>query len=85
MKEPLCPIENVKNYSEDLKKLSNMLFDNESLKKWGKLFKALSDTNRLKLLKLLKIRPMCVCELMIALEITQPTASHHLGFLKKQD
>jgi len=26
---------------------------------------------------------MCVCELMVALEITQPTASHRLGILEE--
>jgi len=25
---------------------------------------------------------MCVCEVMVALDLTQPTASHHLGILE---
>ncbi len=25
---------------------------------------------------------MCVCEIMVALNLTQPTASHHLGILE---
>jgi len=25
---------------------------------------------------------MCVCEIMVALDLTQPTASHHLGILE---
>jgi len=27
---------------------------------------------------------MCVCEIMVALNLTQPTASHHLGILEKE-
>jgi len=30
----------------------------------------------------LRVREMCVCEIMIALELTQPTASHHLRKLE---
>lgn len=30
------------------------------------------------------IRRMCVCEIMAALDMTQPTASHHLGLLEKE-
>jgi len=42
----------------------------------------LADETRLRILKLLGIREMCVCEVMVALGLTQPTASHHLGILE---
>ncbi|MGQ9538593.1 MAG: ArsR family transcriptional regulator [Candidatus Bathycorpusculaceae bacterium] len=45
-------------------------------------FKALADIIRLGILKLLSIREFCVCEVMIALNLTQPTASPHLKILK---
>jgi len=48
----------------------------------SRLFKALADKTRLKILMLLDIREMCVCEIMVALDLTQPTASHHLGILE---
>jgi len=48
----------------------------------SRLFKALADKTRLKILMLLDIREMCVCEIMVALNLTQPTASHHLGILE---
>ena len=54
----------------------------KNVKESGKFFKALSDPTRLRIIKLLKIRSMCVCEIMIALELTQPTASHHLSILE---
>ena len=46
------------------------------------LLKAISDPTRLKLVKLLQMRPMCVCELAVALAVAQPTVSQHLRRLK---
>jgi ArsR family transcriptional regulator len=50
--------------------------------KQSRFFKALADETRLKILRLLDVREMCVCEIMVALDLTQPTASHHLGLLE---
>ena len=46
------------------------------------VFKALSDTTRLKILYLLGKKPLCVCEIMGTLGITQTKASRHLIYLK---
>ena len=46
-----------------------------------RLFKALADRNRLKILNILLRAggaPVCVCEFQPALDISQPTVSHHL-------
>jgi ArsR family transcriptional regulator len=48
----------------------------------SRVFKALGDKTRLSILSLLSVREMCVCEIMAALSLTQPTASHHLGILE---
>ena len=47
-----------------------------------KVFKALSDETRIRLLKLLQERELCVCELMQALNMTQSRVSRNLGILK---
>jgi ArsR family transcriptional regulator len=48
--------------------------------------KALSDPNRVKILKLLQYRSgMCVCELQSLLGIAQPTVSKHLKALEDAD
>jgi len=47
-----------------------------------KVMKALSDPNRVKLLKMLQKRTMCVCEIQAALGIAQPTVSKHLKILE---
>lgn len=47
-----------------------------------RVMKALSDPNRVKLLKLLQKREMCVCEIQAALAVAQPTVSKHLKVLE---
>jgi ArsR family transcriptional regulator len=52
------------------------------MKKFIRLMKALSDPNRVKVIKMLQRRDMCVCELQAALGIAQPTVSSHLKVLE---
>ncbi len=47
------------------------------------VFSALGDTTRLKMLKAVGEEELCSCEVMAALELTQPTTSHHLGILER--
>jgi len=47
-----------------------------------RIFKPLSDETRIRLLKLLQQRELCVCELMQALDMTQSRVSRNLGILK---
>ncbi|MCX7635410.1 MAG: metalloregulator ArsR/SmtB family transcription factor [Syntrophales bacterium] len=48
-----------------------------------KVMKALSDPNRVKLLKILQTKPFCVCEIQALLGIAQPTVSKHLKILEE--
>lgn len=48
-----------------------------------KIFKALGEPTRLKILRLLAVRPMYVCELESVLGISQPRISQHLKVLKE--
>ena len=48
-----------------------------------KLFKIFADKNRLRILKLLEQRKMCVCELASVLKVTQPSVSRHLRLMKE--
>lgn len=47
-----------------------------------RLFKALSDTNRLRILKMLQSKPLCVCEMREVLDLATSTVSKHLSILK---
>ncbi len=48
-----------------------------------KVAKAVSDPNRVKIIKMLQRRTMCVCELKTALGLAQPTVSKHLKILEE--
>ncbi|MEA1901476.1 MAG: metalloregulator ArsR/SmtB family transcription factor, partial [Thermodesulfobacteriota bacterium] len=52
------------------------------MKEFVKVMKALSDINRVKIVKLLQHKMMCVCELQTALKVAQPTVSKHLKILE---
>jgi ArsR family transcriptional regulator len=52
------------------------------MKEFIRVMKALSDPNRVKILKMLQGRVMCVCEIQAALDIAQPTVSKHLKVLE---
>ena len=45
------------------------------------IFKALSDENRIRIMKLLRSGEKCACKLLEELNISQPTLSHHMKIL----
>ena len=45
-------------------------------------FKALSDANRIRILKMLEVRPLCVCEITAVLGLAASTVSKHLSILR---
>lgn len=47
-----------------------------------KLFKALSDSNRLRILKMLQTKSLCVCEITNVLNLATSTVSKHLSILR---
>jgi ArsR family transcriptional regulator len=77
-----CQAAGAPKYANELKRLADETIDAEVVDKQSRFFKALADETRLRILKLLEVREMCVCEVMVALDLTQPTASHHLGILE---
>lgn len=52
------------------------------MKEFVKVMKALSDPARIKIIKMLQRRTMCVCEMREALKISQPSVSKHLKILE---
>lgn len=52
------------------------------MRKVTKIFKALSDGNRLRIIKMLQIRPLCVCEITDILNLAPSTVSKHLSILR---
>jgi len=47
-----------------------------------KVMKALSEPNRVKIIKMLQHKTMCVCEMQEALKLAQSTVSKHLRILE---
>jgi len=77
-----CPPSEAPEYAKELKRTAEKVAEVQAAEKQSRVFKALADESRLRILKLLEVREMCVCEVMVALDLTQPTASHHLGLLE---
>ena len=55
------------------------------MRKLAKTFQALSDTNRIRILKMLEVRPLCVCEITEILKLANSTVSKHLSILREAD
>ncbi|AMV70459.1 metalloregulator ArsR/SmtB family transcription factor [Desulfuromonas carbonis] len=52
------------------------------MKTTTRLFKALADETRLRILALLREGELCVCDLMAVLNLPQSTVSRHLAYLR---
>ncbi len=52
------------------------------MKNVSEKFKALGDPIRLEIVRLLVGKELCVCDILDAFQVSQPTISHHLKVLK---
>lgn len=77
-----CPSKSSEVYAKELEELGQQL-NKEISDKTLELFNALSDHKRMKIVKLLLNRKLCVCEFTEVLDVTQSTVSHHLSLLEK--
>jgi len=50
-----------------------------------KIFKAVGDRNRLRIMKMLEVKAMCVCEITDVLNLAPSTVSKHLSLLHEAD
>lgn len=53
------------------------------LEEKSKIFKALSDPNRLRIIRMLQGKLLCVCEIREVLKLANSTVSQHLSILKE--
>ena len=53
------------------------------LDKQEKIFKALSDKNRIRIVKMLQKKSLCVCEIKDVLKLATSTVSKHLSVLRE--
>ncbi len=80
----ICNEGDVSKRARDLQQLGRRVLDEEQAREAERFFRALGDVNRLRIIKLLADRELCVCELMVTLRMSQSNASHHLGILERQ-
>jgi DNA-binding transcriptional ArsR family regulator len=77
-----CAPEEASTYREKLKEMAEGAIDEAQVSRVSRIFRGLSEETRLRIVRLLQVQEMCVCEIMAALDLTQPTASHHLMILE---
>jgi DNA-binding transcriptional ArsR family regulator len=53
-----------------------------SITNLAEVLKALSESNRLRILKMLELRSLCVCEITAVLQLATSTVSKHLSILR---
>ena len=53
------------------------------LDKQEKIFKALSDSNRIRIVKMLQRKSLCVCEIKDVINLATSTVSKHLSILRE--
>jgi len=57
--------------------------DKVKMKHLLKVLRALSDPNRLRIIQMLRHRPLCVCEITEILQLATSTVSKHLSILRE--
>lgn len=62
--------------------IRQQLLDPEHARRMAEMLKALADPTRMRILSLLRHGPLCVTDLCLALEMSQPAMSHHLRILR---
>lgn len=82
LRSGMCSSKNVPEHLQELKKLTKQI-EEDDVRRRSYQLKALADPTRLKVIHLLKKRTMCTCEIMAALDLTEPNASHHLNLLER--
>lgn len=60
-----------------------VMTDKEALKKAADFFKGIADETRMKIISLLYIEDLCMCEIVAALGGASSTISHHLKIMEK--
>lgn len=69
--------------NEDIiKDIEKSLKDEKGIEDLSKLYKALGDPSRLKIIYVLSKSDLCVCDIALLLGMTQSSISHHLRVLR---
>ena len=75
--------EEMENMFQQTEKQFSILMDNDELEKTSNFFTGLADETRLKIISLLWMSDLCMCEIVAALKAASSTISHHLKILEE--
>ncbi len=78
-----CRPEECKHLARKAYAAHPVLVDEQELKERARAFQALGNETRLKILGLVSVRELCVCDIVAALEGSASTVAHHLRMLEK--
>lgn len=67
---------------DDVEHLHLQILNTEKAQRMAEFFSLLGDPNRLRILSLLAVKELCVCDLAVALEMSESAVSHQLRVLR---
>ena len=73
----------MENMFQQTEKQFSILMDNDELEKTSNFFNGLADETRLKIISLLWMGDLCMCEIVAVLKAAPSTISHHLKILEE--
>ncbi|HEB12902.1 MAG TPA: transcriptional regulator [Actinobacteria bacterium] len=77
---PTCDVKLVDG--EKVEKARSALADDDTLLRMAEIFKAISDPSRVKIIYALLTEELCVCDLSMAVRMSQSAVSHQLRSLR---
>lgn len=72
-------------HEDDLSHVAETLPDDEELSSLADLFKIFSDPTRIKIMGMLSVSELCVCDMAELLGMNQPAVSNHLRVLRQSN
>lgn len=66
----------------DVERLQQKVLNTEKAQRMAEFFSLLGDTNRLRIISLLALQELCVCDLAAALDMSESAVSHQLRALR---
>jgi DNA-binding transcriptional ArsR family regulator len=67
---------------DDVQRLQTQVIGTEKAQRMAEFFSLMGDTNRLRIVSLLAIEELCVCDLAAALDMSESAVSHQLRALR---
>lgn len=67
---------------DDVQRLQSQILSTEKAQQMAEFFSLLGDTNRLRIVSVLAIKELCVCDLAAALDMSESAVSHQLRALR---